>query len=349
MVLEAVMVVVDNSESSRNGDYQPTRFDSQVDAVGILFQTITQGNPESSVGLMSMGGKGPEVLVTLTTEQGKILEGLHRTKKKIGGSSHLKTADWSPKLALKHRQNRSQRQRIIVFVCSPVEESEKELTTLAKKMKKANVAVDFILFGDLDDDTTQKKLQLFIDTVKTNEGCHLVVIPPSSKLLSDQLIATPILLGENASAGSGAGGAGGSNEDPPFAPPLVSPAHAAVHGQHRAHLSIVDLPNVRQHFPVKNVTPDGHLQGVKGVLHDVIRVQVVDAADGDVDIGLRGVGEDEEFGARQGGVALHAEVLRLQDLEPRRRLRSAPAGRGARRGLDGVEACRDGVDAEEGA
>lgn len=90
MVLEAVMVVVDNSESSRNGDYQPTRFDSQVDAVGILFQTITQGNPESSVGLMSMGGKGPEVLVTLTTEQGKILEGLHRTKKKIGGSSHLK-------------------------------------------------------------------------------------------------------------------------------------------------------------------------------------------------------------------------------------------------------------------
>lgn len=213
MVLEAVMVVVDNSESSRNGDYQPTRFDSQVDAVGILFQTITQGNPESSVGLMSMGGKGPEVLVTLTTEQGKILEGLHRTKKKIGGSSHLKIGIQVATLALKHRQNRSQRQRIIVFVCSPVEESEKELTTLAKKMKKANVAVDFILFGDLDDDTTQKKLQLFIDTVKTNEGCHLVVIPPSSKLLSDQLIATPILLGENASGGSGAGGAGGSNEE----------------------------------------------------------------------------------------------------------------------------------------
>lgn len=92
MVLEAVMVVVDNTESSRNGDYQPTRFDAQVDAVNIAFQTITQGNPESSVGLMSMGGKGPEVLVTLTTEQGKILDGMHRTKKKIGGSPHLKTA-----------------------------------------------------------------------------------------------------------------------------------------------------------------------------------------------------------------------------------------------------------------
>jgi 26S proteasome regulatory subunit N10 len=187
MVLEAVMVVVDNSESSRNGDYQPTRFDSQVDAVNITFQSITQGNPESSVGLMSMGGKGPEVLVTLTTEQGKILEGLHRTKKKIGGSSHLKTGIQVATLALKHRQNRSQRQRIIVFVCSPVEESEKELTTLAKKMKKANISVDFVLFGDLDDDSTKNKLQLFIDTVKTNDGCHLVVIPPSSKLLSAQI------------------------------------------------------------------------------------------------------------------------------------------------------------------
>ncbi|KAK8924954.1 hypothetical protein H634G_05576 [Metarhizium anisopliae BRIP 53293] len=215
MVLEAVMVVVDNSESSRNGDYQPTRFDSQVDAVNVLFQTITQGNPESSVGLMSMGGKGPEVLVTLTTEQGKILEGLHRTKKKIGGSSHLKTGIQVATLALKHRQNRSQRQRIIVFICSPIEESDKELTQLAKKMKKGNISVDFILFGDLDDDGTQKKLQIFNDEVKGSEGSHFVVIPPSSKLLSDQLVATPILLGEGASGsgGGGAGGMGGGNEE----------------------------------------------------------------------------------------------------------------------------------------
>lgn len=91
MVLEAVMIVVDNSESSRNGDYTPTRFEAQADAVSMIFSAITQGNPESSVGLMSMGGKGPEVLVTLTTDHGKILEGLHRTKTKIKGGSHLAT------------------------------------------------------------------------------------------------------------------------------------------------------------------------------------------------------------------------------------------------------------------
>lgn len=85
------MLVVDNSESSRNGDYTPSRFDAQADAINILFDSVTQGNPESSVGLMSMGGKGPEVLSTLTTERGKLLEGLHRTKKKISGSSNLAT------------------------------------------------------------------------------------------------------------------------------------------------------------------------------------------------------------------------------------------------------------------
>ncbi|KAG7134683.1 26S proteasome non-ATPase regulatory subunit 4 like protein [Verticillium longisporum] len=214
MVLEAVMVVVDNSESSRNGDYQPTRFDSQADAANVIFQTITNSNPESSVGLMSMGGKGPEVLVTLTTEQGKILEGLHRTKNKIKGSSHLATGIQVAGLALKHRQNKSQRQRIIVFVCSPIEEEEKKLVQLAKKMKKGNVSVDFVLFGAHDDDETQQKLQAFNENVKGGEGSHLVVIPPSAKLLSDQLISSPILLGEGAGngGGSGGGGAGGGGD-----------------------------------------------------------------------------------------------------------------------------------------
>jgi hypothetical protein len=80
---------VDNSESSRNGDYVPSRWEAQTDAANLIFHSKTQANPESSVGLMSMGGSGPEVLTTLTTNPGKILDGLHRTK--IGGQSHLYT------------------------------------------------------------------------------------------------------------------------------------------------------------------------------------------------------------------------------------------------------------------
>lgn len=44
-------------------------------------------HPQSAVGLMSMGGSGPEVLSTFTSDFGKILSGLHRTK--IYGTPHL--------------------------------------------------------------------------------------------------------------------------------------------------------------------------------------------------------------------------------------------------------------------
>lgn len=69
---------------------RPSRFEAQSDAVNLIFSAKTQANPESSVGLMSMGGSQPEVLTTLTTEFGKILDGIHRTK--IKGQAHLSTA-----------------------------------------------------------------------------------------------------------------------------------------------------------------------------------------------------------------------------------------------------------------
>lgn len=119
----------------------------------------------------------------------------------------------SPQLALKHRQNRAQRQRIIVFICSPVADDKKELVTLAKKMKKGNITVDFVLFGDIDDDDSQEKLEAFNEAVKGGEGSHLVVFPPSSKLLGDQLVSSPILLGDHAGGSADVGGGGGGNEE----------------------------------------------------------------------------------------------------------------------------------------
>jgi hypothetical protein len=59
---------------------RPSRFEAQSDAVGLIFSAKTNANAESSVGLMSMAGNGPTVLTTLTTDMGRILDGLHRTK-----------------------------------------------------------------------------------------------------------------------------------------------------------------------------------------------------------------------------------------------------------------------------
>ena len=42
MVLEATMIALDNSEAMRNGDYAPTRFQAQADAINILCGAKTQ-------------------------------------------------------------------------------------------------------------------------------------------------------------------------------------------------------------------------------------------------------------------------------------------------------------------
>lgn len=195
----------------------------------MIFNVKTQANPESSVGLMSMGGKGPEVLVTLTTDLGKVLDGIHRTK--IRGSTHLATGiqiagvrgptadcNWMDEvanvhnqLALKHRQNKTQRQRIIVFICSPIHEDEKTLSKLAKRMKKNAVSIDFIAFGDLDP-TDVKKLEVFNENVKGPEGSHVAIIPPGPSLLSDQIIASPILSGDGVAPRGGENGVDGGGE-----------------------------------------------------------------------------------------------------------------------------------------
>ena len=156
---------------------------------------------------MSMGGSGPEVLTTLTTNPGKVLDGLHRTK--IQGDSHLSTGIQIASLALKHRQNKSQRQRVVVFVCSPISESESSLVKLAKKMKKNNTSVDLIAFGDLTDENISK-LRAFNEAVKGGEGSHLEIVPPGPNLLSDTVVASPILAGEGGAGGAGGAGAAGA-------------------------------------------------------------------------------------------------------------------------------------------
>lgn len=206
MVLEATMLVLDNSEWMRNGDYTPTRLEAQKDAVNLIFSSKTNSNPENTVGLLTMAGKGPEVHVTLTSDIGKILIALHNIK--IGGKANLTTGIQVAQLALKHRQNKNQRQRIIVFVGSPIEADEKTLVKLAKKMKKNSVAVDIINFGEEAENAA--KLNAFINTVNSGDNSHLVTIPPGPHILSDILIPSPIIAGEDGvPAGFTAGG--GSN------------------------------------------------------------------------------------------------------------------------------------------
>lgn len=95
-----------------------------------------------------------------------------------------------------------------MFSCSPIEEDEKTLVKLAKKMKKNNISIDVVAFGDLESDQT-KKLEAFVENVKGGDGSNLAIIPPGPNLLSEELQVSPILGGDGAGGGAEDSGEGG--------------------------------------------------------------------------------------------------------------------------------------------
>jgi len=202
----------------RNGDFLPTRLQAQQDAVGMITQAKLRSNPESNVGLLSLSDL--DVLVTLTTDTGKVLAKLHAVQPK--GQIKLVPAIKIAHLALKHRLGKNHKTRIITFVGSPITSDEKELIKVAKKLKKEKVSVDVVSFGEVDENA--EILKKFVETVNGRDGTgsHLVTIPPGPHL-SDALISSAIIQdGETAVPVASNGGSGfefgfDPNEDPELA------------------------------------------------------------------------------------------------------------------------------------
>jgi 26S proteasome regulatory subunit N10 len=238
MPLESCMIVLDNSEYMRNGDYVPTRLEAQQDAANLLVGAKIQSHTESTVGLCA----GTELLVSPTDEVGKILKAVHGlkishhcgrstlavgVKGKLPPVSDVTNAIQVASLALKHRPNRNGAQRIVLFVGSPLDGVDsRALAKAGRALKKNNVAIDVVAMGELQ--VNEDKLKELVDAAngRTEEDgertCHLVTIPPGV-LPSDVLASSPIVHGGSggsafaASAAAaaatgdfGGGGVGGS-------------------------------------------------------------------------------------------------------------------------------------------
>lgn len=224
MPLESCMILLDNSEFMRNGDYIPTRLEAQSDAANMIVNQKTQSNPESTVGVIAMSSSGPssgaELLVSPTDDLGKILTALHGVplcgemvrngKDAVDIAASVQVAT----LALKHRRNKNGAQRIVLFVGSPLTCAEaRSFVKAGKQLKKNNVFIDVIAMGELGEN--EPKLRELVDAANgssaNEEGaernCHLVTIP-AGVLPSDVLITSPIFRGDAAPMGGDMGGAG---------------------------------------------------------------------------------------------------------------------------------------------
>jgi len=198
------MICMDNSDYMRNCDYGPNRFEAQADAVHLLCGAKTQQHSESSVGILTVAGDRVEVLVTPTTDLGQMISGLPSVV--VGGEADFLRGLQVAQLALKHRQNKNQKQRIVAFIGSPISAPEKELETLGKNLKKNNVSLDLVSFGEIGDNT--EKLQKLLAAVNSNDMSHVLEVPAGPKLLSDALLSSAIIYPDGDAPFSGGDGFG---------------------------------------------------------------------------------------------------------------------------------------------
>jgi 26S proteasome regulatory subunit N10 len=123
------------------------------------------------------------VLVTHTKELGQILAAVHKTSTNLGRTASIPTAIAIAQLALKHRQNKTLRQRVVVFVGSPLEDvspdAERALVRLAKKLKKNNVALDVVAFGDGIEEAGEggrSILRTFVETASSSDNSYVLFL-----------------------------------------------------------------------------------------------------------------------------------------------------------------------------
>lgn len=204
---------------------------AQVDSVNMLCSAKVNANAESSVGLLTMAGSSAALLVSSTRDLGRVFTSLHDVK--FDGLSNFIAGIQKAQLALKHRQNAHQRQRIIVFVTSPIEVPQDKLIRLGKNLKKNNVAVDIINIG-LEGDNVEK-IDGFIAAVNSGENSHALHVQAGSQNLVEALMQSEIYIdrdgavgvGTEAAASSAAGGANAA-EFPYGVDPSVDPELAMV-------------------------------------------------------------------------------------------------------------------------
>ncbi|OUS42182.1 hypothetical protein BE221DRAFT_3439 [Ostreococcus tauri] len=147
---------------------------------------------------MSLAGRAPRVLTTPTQDLGSVLSSVHGVK--IEGEINVVSGVQVAHLALKHRQNKHQRMRIVMFIGSPISAEEEELRAVGKKLRKCNVAVDVVSFGDVE--ANKPKLEAFMSSVNKNNNSNLVEIEAGANL-ADVLCGTAIFNQDGPAVGSG--------------------------------------------------------------------------------------------------------------------------------------------------
>ena len=190
------MILMDNSVYTRNGDAIPNRFQCINEGVTAIINQKSNDNPETSIGLMLMAGRGKQILSTPTNDTSMIFA--QYAKIQIQSTVSISKSIQVAQLAIKHRVNKHQHERIVIFLGSEIKESLEELYVLARSLRKSLVAVDFV---NVCCPANVPILQNFLEIVNVDSNCKLVNFEGGLARLVDSLKESGILGGHQTPTG----------------------------------------------------------------------------------------------------------------------------------------------------
>ena len=184
---EAIVFCLDNSEFARAQDYPPNRWQAQQEAAIMIATINTQSKPESTVGVVSMGQK--KFVNSLTNNLTEAFSNLCHASF-LDGKINLQYGLETARALLKNKPKKEHLQRIIAFVCSPVETRFEKLWKLGKTLRKKKIALNLVCFRNGDD---IDKLEELVEHTNFQENSHLILV--SQGILCDSLLSTPVIHG----------------------------------------------------------------------------------------------------------------------------------------------------------
>ena len=187
---QAVIILIDNSETTINGDFYPNRLDAEKIATSRLSQYLSRSSAKTQISIGTIGSQQFGIQSSLTTKYIKTSQAVAQAKR--GGVAELEHGIRCAFLALRHRNPEITTRRVIAFIGSHHTLTAQAADKLAADANREGVSVDIVAFGDDVNDIDV--LEEF--TKKIQAQSYFVHAQPGTVILSDIVLSSPIGPGE---------------------------------------------------------------------------------------------------------------------------------------------------------
>lgn len=188
------MVLIDNSSSSINGDFFPTRLQAQKITTSRFAQFLFSVAEGSRVAVGTLSSTEFGIRMSFTRSAPRVEEGL--TQFTSGGPyMHLAKGIRCAVLALKQcLEDRHVHRRILAFVASENDVTDISIAReVSALLDREDIVLDIVVFGsDVCNIDILRELVPERHRIHTSRGSVFLVVPSSDTMLSDDVLSSSI-------------------------------------------------------------------------------------------------------------------------------------------------------------